>query len=331
MNPRGYKPNRLLLLLAAGLAGLTGLTACKGGLDFSGEELAKRPVAIVNGDEITYAEFQRAYRENMSQWENLILDQSENMTPLKTLILDDLVEEKLLDQEARRLGIEVNGETVQESIRQELTSEGEPEVERRARLLDKAMDQWVEKYTRRLVHKKLVDREVTGRIHISEREMHGYYNDNRRMFDLPEQVRVRHIAVETKAKFDELVSKLQRGNDFAALAQAYSITPDRAQGGDLGWVQRGVMPQEFDQVIFSLNGIGAMNLVTPAKTQIGFHLFRLEERKPRQQMSFPEAQAQIRQILTDERKEKAYQEWLAALKKKAVIQINEKLLSSEIP
>lgn len=111
------------------------------------------------------------------------------------------------------------------------------------------------------------------------------YRANPDKFMTPEQVRVRHILIDARScdaekQIAQLLEQARApGADFAALAQQYSQDPGSAKrGGDLGLFERGRMAPEFDKAAFSLTKPGEVSDVV--RTQFGFHIIRLEERRP---------------------------------------------------
>ncbi len=147
---------------------------------------------------------------------------------------------------------------------------------------------------------------------------------------MPERVRVRHLAVGSRSDYNKVVRALRRDADFVELVRKHSITPDRARDGDLGFVERGVLPAELEQAIFKLPSIGSINPTRkPVKTQLGYHLFRLEGRKPGAQLKFSEALPLIRKVLVERKQPAAFQAWMQALREKATIRINKKLLNTQ--
>ncbi|MBK9243848.1 MAG: peptidylprolyl isomerase [Burkholderiales bacterium] len=124
-----------------------------------------------------------------------------------------------------------------------------------------------------------------------ERLARNQYDADPKKFDTPEQVRVRHVlisakACEAEAKAREILAKAsQPGADFAALAKANSDDPGSAsRGGDLGFVARGRMVPAFEAAAFALKQPGDLSDVV--KTDFGFHVIRLEERKPAERKPF---------------------------------------------
>jgi len=89
------------------------------------------------------------------------------------------------------------------------------------------------------------------------------------------KARARHILVSTEKQCNELKTKIESGEDFAAIAKEYSSCPSKQQGGDLGEFGPGMMVPEFDEVVFSapLNEVQG-----PVKTQFGYHLLEVTSR-----------------------------------------------------
>ena len=93
---------------------------------------------------------------------------------------------------------------------------------------------------------------------------------------MTDKVNAAHILVKEKSKADELLSMARSGQDFAALARTNSECPSARNGGDLGWFGRGQMVKEFEEAAF--NG-GKGEVVGPVKTQFGWHLIKINDKK----------------------------------------------------
>lgn len=110
------------------------------------------------------------------------------------------------------------------------------------------------------------------------------YKANTKRFDLPEEVRVRHILIrpgesDARTKTEQLLKELKNGANFEELARKHSQDPGSAMnGGDLGMQQRGRMVKPFDDAAFKLSTIGELSEVI--ETQFGFHILKLEEKRP---------------------------------------------------
>ncbi|MGK2856238.1 MAG: peptidylprolyl isomerase, partial [Thermoanaerobaculia bacterium] len=130
-------------------------------------------------------------------------------------------------------------------------------------------------------------------------------------FKTRESVRAQHILIPVapnvaeaqtsaaKAKADALVAQLRGGADFAKLALEHSEDPgSKTQGGDVGWFERGRMVPEFENAAFSL-AIGEIS--EPVKTQFGFHILRVTEKRPEGMRPFEEVRSELTERFTDER------------------------------
>lgn len=86
------------------------------------------------------------------------------------------------------------------------------------------------------------------------------------------QVRASHILVDKHSQALALIRKIAEGDDFGAVARAYSTGPSKKKGGDLGWFRKGQMVPEFEKAAFNLK-VGAMTN-DPVKTKFGYHIIK---------------------------------------------------------
>jgi peptidyl-prolyl cis-trans isomerase D len=145
-------------------------------------------------------------------------------------------------------------------------------------------------------------------LELSEEELFDYYEANPDEFAQEEQVRARHILLQvgserTEEQAEEQMSairgRLEAGEDFTALATELSDDPgSKTQGGDLGFFGRGQMIAEFEEAAFNAQ---PGEVVGPVKTNFGYHLIRVEERRDAGRTSFTDVQEQIRSRLLAQR------------------------------
>jgi peptidyl-prolyl cis-trans isomerase D len=149
---------------------------------------------------------------------------------------------------------------------------------------------------------------LRGTIELTEDELFDYYEANPDEFSQEEQVRARHILLQvgserTDQQAEEQMlairGRLDAGEDFAALATELSDDPgSKTQGGDLGFFGRGQMIDEFEEAAFNAQ---PGEVVGPVKTNFGYHLIRVEERRDAGRSSFAETQGEIRSRLLAQR------------------------------
>ncbi|MCX7896173.1 MAG: peptidyl-prolyl cis-trans isomerase [Thermoanaerobaculum sp.] len=144
---------------------------------------------------------------------------------------------------------------------------------------------------------------------VDEGRIAEYYQTHLSEFQEPESVHARHILIRPEGEGEPAWAKAQEraeavlqkakipGADFAALAREYSEDPgSKDSGGDLGWFERGRMVPEFEQAVFSM-GVGEVK--GPVRSQFGFHIIRLEGKKPARQKPLEEVREQVRFKLSE--------------------------------
>ncbi len=153
---------------------------------------------------------------------------------------------------------------------------------------------------------------VVSQHEISDAEIELYYSQNEYRFENPERVKVRHILFMTMDQSDDdaaealknanaVLAQLQAGGDFEALAEEHSDDPGNAQqGGDLGWVSRGMMDPAFEEASFALQESGEITK-SPVKSDFGYHLIRLDDRQAHSVKPLSEVREVIRDDLRAER------------------------------
>ncbi|CDM67356.1 peptidil-prolyl cis-trans isomerase [Clostridium bornimense] len=137
---------------------------------------------------------------------------------------------------------------------------------------------------------------------VEEKELEDYYNVNKDTFTEGESVRAKHILVATEDEALKVKKEIEEGLSFEEAAQKYSTCPSNVSGGDLGFFHAGQMVPEFEKAAFEAE-IG--DVTEPVQTQFGFHLVKVEEKKPAVVKSFEEVKDVIRKnILTDRQRYK---------------------------
>jgi peptidyl-prolyl cis-trans isomerase D len=143
---------------------------------------------------------------------------------------------------------------------------------------------------------------IRAKVNVTSADAERWYNENIEQYTTPEQVRASHILLKTdgkddavvKAKAEDLLKQIKAGADFATLAKKYSEDEGTApNGGDLNYFGRGRMVPEFDTAVFALEPGQISDLV---KTQYGYHIIKLVEKKPGLTKPF----ADVKQQITDQ-------------------------------
>lgn len=292
------------------------------GCDQWGGGLSHRVLARVNQEQITVDEFNLEFKELVSKPGNEAKET--NLKDLKEAYLDQMIERKILVQEARRLGMKVSQEELNQAI---LEIEGDyPEegFEEKLDLKGISLEEWKRQLEEKLLAEKMIRNVLHHQEKIDEKEVFQYYEAHRSSFQLKPKVRARQIIVADGEEAIQILKRLKKGESFEKLASKKSIGPEKVNGGDLGYFSQGEKPPEFDQV-FSME-VGAISDVI--KSPYGYHIFKLEEKVEPREIPFEEAKPKILQELGQKKGEEKYQKWLKDVKGKAKIKINKKWLRS---
>lgn len=140
---------------------------------------------------------------------------------------------------------------------------------------------------------------IAKEIKVTDAEKKDFYDKNKDIFKDPEMVKASHILIkvddkqndkDAKAKIDSVYKELKSGKSFEELAKKYSQDGSAANGGDLGFFPRGVMVKEFENVAFSTP---QGKYSEPFKTQFGYHIVKVTEKRPAKTYSFDEVSNHI--------------------------------------
>lgn len=153
-------------------------------------------------------------------------------------------------------------------------------------------------------------------VQVSEEELRQYYQERKRDFSVPEERQARHILIQVgsdapqadidaaRAKIEDILARVRKGESFADLAREFSQDPGSAQnGGDLGFFGRGIMDKAFEDASFAL-AVGEVS--EPVRSAFGFHIIKLEAVQGGQSKPFEEVRAQLERELKRQRAEERY-------------------------
>jgi parvulin-like peptidyl-prolyl isomerase len=318
---RRYGLQRKAGLALAGLAAAVFLATGIGCSSF--KTPSEDAIATVNGVEITVKDFTVKLRNALNLLGSASNVKEEDIYNIKREALEALIEEKIMLLRAEKLGLKVTDEELKkrvEEIKRDYTNENFAQVFGGEKVDYKI---WSEELRKRLLLEKLVDQEVNSKITINDEEIAAYYQANRNRYYSEETVHVAQIVVPTREQADAVLKRIQAGEDFSEVAREISTGPESAKGGDLGVFTRGVMPEAFDRVVFSLPEGRASKVV---KSPYGFHIFKVLKKEKGRWIELPDVKDKIKGDLAKGREEQEFRKWLDTLKSDAKVRIDEERL-----
>jgi peptidyl-prolyl cis-trans isomerase SurA len=292
-----------------------------------------RVAAIVNGEVVTLQELIARAGEEIRSASDEPEDRREAAVGRALRrAFEVVVADRLLSSQAKELGFEAteaqldqaveevkkNNRFDDESLKQALASQG------------LSMAEWRNQLRREFEAFNVLRYRVRSRVKISDEDLKNYYQAHRSEFAGEEQVHVRHIflplpenasAAETakvRAAGEKVVQRVATGEDFAQIAREVSKGPGAEDGGDLGWLSRGTIQKSLEDVAFALKDGEVSGLVRAGP---GFHVFKVEGRRTSGGKTFEEARAEIQDRLMNEQAETYRQQYLAELRRDAVIEL----------
>lgn len=276
------------LLLVLGLA-----AAAPAGAQAPPSRVLEEIVARVNNEIITRGELRRALataenevREECRQCSAEELER--RLAEARKRVLRDLIDQSLMVQRAKDLGINVETELVRslDQIRQRNNLPDMEALEAAVNASGLIFEDWRNQMRNRMLTQELIRREVIGTMKIGKDELAAYYNEHKNEFVRPEMVFLSEIFLTTEGKTAEeiaeieararaLVEQCRQGGDFHEIARRTSTSVTAERGGELGGYERGQLARELEDVVFTMR---RGQVTDPIRTQTGFLILRVDER-----------------------------------------------------
>ncbi|UKL13953.1 peptidylprolyl isomerase [Dissulfurimicrobium hydrothermale] len=188
-----------------------------------------------------------------------------------------------------------------------------------------------------LLAQEIIRKEIDKDIPVSDQEAKEFYEKNKAEFSQPEMIKARHILIrpqgnsekawkEAEAKAKDIKKKLEKGADFAQLAKQYSEDPGtKDKGGELGLFPKGRMVPEFEKAAFALK-VGEIS--APVKTQFGYHIIKVEEKKPAETKPLKDVMSQVKQMVKMEKQQNELEKLIDQIKTKYPVKIHKDAISA---
>ena len=285
------------------------------------EEIGSDQVVLtVNGEKITAKQFDKVLnaKKQLFRVQNFEELKTEELVWIKTRGLNEIIRNTLIAQEIAKENISIEQNVLESNLRKAREGYLEGAFEKTLDLEGISIADWEKSIEKKLLINELIHQQVNSKVSLSDKELRDYYDKNHNGFHKKEQVKALHIMVESEEEIREIQKELRsKQKTFPALAMEYSLGPEGAQGGDLGYFEAGQMPEEFDDV-FKLKINKVSDII---KTPYGFHLLKVVDKIEERKMDFVESKSRVEKILLQHLQDQAFQKWFLKLKQNAEIEI----------
>ena len=280
-------------------------------------EVINRIVATVDGAPITSHEMQ-GFREVAGASPLAPAGGAAGMSDKE--VLEALVMQKLIRKEVEKQGLKAKKADIDGYIARIQAQSNLNDEEFEAALTEQGMtmEAYRERVATEVEQAMLMSREIGSRVNVTPEDVQRYYDEHIDEYTQPAQVRVRHIfrplspsagereAQETVALVHQVRQRALGGENFGNLASEYSLGPGANSGGDIGYFERGQMPEGIEQVAFSLeNG----DVSQPFRTNSGMHLLKVEDKRNAGLQPLETVSEEIKNRLYNEALRDRYARW----------------------
>ena len=278
-------------------------------------------IAIINGEKLRTVNFKRALNLTSRQYR---IEDKEDLPKneilfLKLKTLNRMIQNILFRQEAKKNKTELNAKELKHTKEIIKSDYLDDSYQQAFKVQNISQEEWEEKLRDSLIVKNLINEQVNSKVSVSEELAKKYFTENPEEFQKGDQVQALHIIVATEEEARKLLNKIRSGKaNFGEIAIKHSLGPERVEGGNLGYFEKGQMPAEFDGV-FNLKVYETSDVI---RTPYGYHILKVVDKKKTRKMSFKESRNFIQAKLLRKKQEEAFQTWAVDLKNKAIIKMN---------
>lgn len=302
-------------------------------------DIVDRVVAVVNDDVITMSEVNQEGKALFRRIaEQIPPDRLEEaLQQARQNVVEELIDKKILQQEARKYDLKVTDEEVDRALKRILERNNTTMEQFRSELAAMGMNeqQYRENLRSQILSSKLVNMEVRSKVIIPEEKIIDYYDTHymERMGDggyyllqiginidpdIPDPERAR---TEARKKAEQIRERALAGEDFKELAKKYSDLPSAADGGDIGVFKADEMAPAMREAVINLKP-GEISAIV--ETTSGFQIFKLLSSKQGQIVArapYDEVKEEIRNILYQQETKELFDHWLKKMRENAYIKI----------
>ena len=317
-------------ILKASLAGAAALFLCVS----AQADVAERIVAVVNDEVITLFELNSAFEPYQAKIEASYsgAGRAKALTEARGTLLNRMIDNLLMEQQARKARIVIRDEEVTAAIK-DLHERRKISPDELLKALERegtTLEAYKKGVRDQMMRIRLIQREIKSQVAVSDEEIGEYYRKHREDYEGKEAVRIKQILLtlpkgddpaakeKLRADAEAIHKRLLAGEPFDLLSGQYSQGPAAAAGGDIGYIEKGVILHEVEEAAFSL----PLNQISGIiESPIGFHIIQVIDRRGGGIKSIESVRGEIREKIDQEKMEKKFGEWLDELRIRSHIEI----------
>jgi len=286
-------------------------------------------LAKIGTESISKAEFETAVKKiEQRAGQPVPVDQRDQ---IYRRILDQMIDVRLLEQEAKARAITVPDTDVDlriGQIKQQFKTEDAFTKELGNRNI--TLDELKNDLKKEMTVQKTLEAEILPKVNVTQTDLETFYKENPDQFKQQETIRASHILIsldskatdlqkkEARALADGIQKRAKSGEDFAALAKQYSKDSSAANGGDLNYFPKGQMVPAFEAAAFALQPNQISEVV---ETPFGFHIIKLTDRKPESTVPLEQVSEKLSAFLKQRKQQEAASQFVTSLRSKYKVEV----------
>ena len=332
-------PRRLAALLALALVAAAGPAAAQlDSAEGGSRVLVDRVAAVVDDSIILHSDIMMRAGPFLADVQGIAdpQERARRLEDVQEQVLDEMIAEELIVQAAEQAGVEVTEQEIDAAIHEirEQNNLSQQELEEALRMQGYTLSSYREDLERQMLRMRASNMLVRPRVTVTDDDVRQRYEQRTRQAAAVSRVHLRHILIEAPGASDderreardraaELAQRARAGEDFEELAREHSDdAATRQAGGDLGWIDRGSLATEWEDVVFAMDEDEVRGPITGPR---GYHVFRVDGRQTDELEPFEEVRERIRQEVFQEEMERQTEAWLEELRRGAYVEV--KLMS----
>ena len=295
-----------------------------------------RILVVVNDKIITQSDFNNVFDPIKKRIESALsgAEREKTLRDSREAILARMIDNILIDQEAAKMGILVEEEEISGAIKNILTQRKLTMTDFE-KILDQeglSMEAYRKEIRDQMVRSRIVRYELRSLIIVTDAEIGDYYMNNRRDYDGQEAVHIKQIIMffpgqdnqEEKEKINgvmqDILRQLRAGESFDKLAIRFSQGPTAREGGDIGYIPRGIMPPAVEEIAFTMEPGKISDII---ESDQGLSIITVTDRRAGGSSMIESAREEIKEKIMENKIAKKYDDWITDLRKKSLIVVKD--------